>query len=149
MSDKTTLLREGNEAFGELRRAVDGLSEAEMREIWLGTWGVREILIHISGWHEAMTPALRRIARGEAPYPPGAYDDGDAWNARFVAAQDGVKAADAAVRLEATHREFVAAAGEVPDSHFVPGGAARDVFDGTGPGHYREHTAQIQAWRRA
>ena len=91
MSDKATLLRDGHDAFNELRREIDGLSEAEMHEAWLGPWGVREILVHIAGWHEAMTPALRRIARGEAPYPPGTYDDADAWNARFVEAQRGVK----------------------------------------------------------
>jgi hypothetical protein len=149
MSDKATLLREGSEAFDELRRTIEDLSEAEMREVWLGTWGVREILIHISGWHDAMIPALGRIGRGEAPYPPGAYDDADAWNARFVAAQQGAKAADVVARLETTHREFVGAAAAVPESHFVPGGAARDVFDGSAPAHYREHAAQIHAWRQA
>jgi hypothetical protein len=146
MSDKATLLRQGDEAFFELRQAIDGLSDARMREVWLGAWGVREILIHVSGWHDAMTPALRR---DEAPYPPGAYDDADAWNARFVEAQEGVKVADVAARLDATHREFIAAADAVPEAHFAPGGAARDVFDGSGPAHYREHAAQIREWRQA
>jgi Protein of unknown function (DUF1706) len=149
MSDKTTLLRAGDEAFGTLHQAIDGLSDAEMQEVWLGSWGVREILIHIAGWHEAMTPALQRIARGEAPYPPGAYDDADAWNARFVEEQRGVKAADILARLDSTYRAFVTAAGAVPEAHFEPGGAARDVFDGSGPAHHREHAAQIWEWRQA
>jgi len=55
----------------ELQRAVDGLTDDEMRRVWLGTWGVREILIHVSGWHEAMVPALGHIAKGDAPYPAG------------------------------------------------------------------------------
>ena len=148
MSEKATLLREGTEAFRALHQAIDGLSDAEMQEVWLGTWSVREILIHIAGWQEAMTPALGRIARGEAAYPPGAYDDADAWNARFVEEQRGMKAAEVLARLDTTYQEFAAAAGQVPEPHFEPGGAARDVFDGSGPGHYREHTAQMQAWRR-
>jgi len=49
MSDKATLLREAEEAFAELRETVDGLSEEALGRVWLGTWGVREILIHISG----------------------------------------------------------------------------------------------------
>jgi hypothetical protein len=49
MSDKERLLREADEAFVELRRAIDGLTDDEMRQAWLGSWGVREILIHISG----------------------------------------------------------------------------------------------------
>src|SRR4029077_20283485 len=84
MSDKERLLREADEAFAELRRAIEGLTDDEMRQGWFGSWGVREILIHISGWHEAMAPALGHIAGSEAPYPAGTYEDFDAWNARFV-----------------------------------------------------------------
>ncbi len=149
MSDKATLLREADEAFTDLRQAIYGLTDEEMRRVWLGTWGVREILIHISGWHEVMTPALGRVAKGEAPYPAGTYDDFDAWNARFVARQAGVKTADVLAALDASHREFVGAAAAVPEPHFVPGGAAREPFEGAGPGHYREHAAQIREWRQS
>ena len=105
MSDKERLLREADEAFAELRRAIEGLSDEEMQQGWLGSWGVREILIHISGWHEVMTPALGRIARGEAPYPAGTYDDFDAWNARFVLRKTGVKTGDVLAELDASHRD--------------------------------------------
>jgi len=148
MSDKATLLREADEAFAELRLAVEDLTDEEMRRVWLGTWGVREILIHISGWHEAMTPALGRIAKGEAPHPVGTYDDFDAWNARFVQQKTGVKTTDVLAELDASHREFVGAARAVPELHFVPGGAARQPFEGAGAGHYREHAAQIREWRQ-
>src|SRR5262249_28400137 len=84
MSDKTRLLHEADEEFTALRNAIDGLTDEEMSRVWLGSWGVREILMHISGWHQAMTPAFQHIARGEEPYAPGTYDDFDAWNARFV-----------------------------------------------------------------
>ena len=148
MSNKAMLLREADEAFTELRRAVDGLTDEELRRVWLGTWGVREILIHISGWHDAMTPALGRIAQGEAPYPPGTYDDFDAWNARFVEHKTGVKTADVLAELDASHRAFMAAAAALPDAQLAPGGAAREPFEGAGAGHYREHAAQIRDWRR-
>ena len=149
MGDKARLLREADEAFSELRRAVEGLTDEEMRRVWLGSWGVREILIHISGWHEAMTPALGRIAGGEAPYPAGTYDDFDAWNARFVLQKTGVKTDEVLAELDASHTNFVGAARSVPDQHFEPGGGARELFEGAGPGHYREHAAQIREWRRA
>jgi hypothetical protein len=126
MSDKATLLREADEAFTELRRAIDGLSDEEMRR------------------HGAMTAAFGQIAKGEAPYPAGTYDDFDAWNARFVEQKTGVKTADVLAELDASHREFVGAAAAVPEPHFAPGGAAREPFDGAGPGHYREHAAQIR-----
>jgi Protein of unknown function (DUF1706) len=148
MSDKEMLLREADEAFAELRRAIDGLTDDEMRQAWLGSWGVREILIHISGWHEAMTPALGHIARGEVPYPAGTYDDFDAWNARFVLQKTGVKTADVLAELDASHNGFVAAARAVPDQLFETGSPARQTFENNGPGHYREHAAQIREWRR-
>jgi hypothetical protein len=148
MSDKERLLREADEAFVELRRAIDVLTDDEMRQAWLGSWGVREILIHISGWHEAMTPALGHIARGEAPYPAGTYADFDAWNARFVLQKTGVKTADVLAELDASHSSFVAAARAVPDQHFETGRAAREAFENNGAGHYREHAAQIREWRR-
>ncbi len=148
MSDKSTMLRQAEDAFIELRQTVDGLSDDAMRRVWLGSWGVREILIHISGWHDAMIPAFANIAKGEAPYPPGTYDDFDAWNARFVESKSGVKSADVVAELHLSHRRFVGAAAALPDAHFVPGGGARDAFDGAGAGHYREHAAQIRQWRQ-
>lgn len=147
MSDKSTLLREADEAFVELKRAIDGLDDETIRQVWLGTWSVREILIHISGWHREMIPALARIARGEASYPAGTYDDFDAWNARFVDRKTGVKTSDVLAELDASHRAFMAAAAALPDAQLAPGGAARDPFEGAGAGHYREHAAQIRDWR--
>lgn len=148
MSDKSALVREADEAFAELHRAIDGLTDGQMRQIWLGTWGVREILVHISGWHHEMVPALERIGRGEPSYPAGAYDDFDAWNARFVERRTGVKLADVLAELDASHRDFVKTAATLPEPLFAAGGAARDLLEGAGAGHYREHAAQIHAWRQ-
>jgi len=145
MSDKARLLQESDDAFLDLRQAIDGLDDGRLTRVWLGTWSIREILIHITGWHQEMLPALARVARGEAAYPAGTYDDFDAWNARFVEAKAGVKVADVLVQLDASHRDFVRAAGAVPDAQLA---AARDLVEGTGAGHYREHAAQIRAWRQ-
>jgi hypothetical protein len=148
MGAKRELLHETEAAYRELREAVDGVPDARMTEPWLGSWGAREILVHISGWHREMIPALRRIAKGEAPYPDGvSYDDFDAWNARFVEAGRGVKLADVRAELAASHHDFVAAASALTDEHLAPGGAGRDLVTGIGPAHYREHAAQIQEWR--
>lgn len=150
MEDKQALLSEAESAYTELREAVDAVPDARMTEPWLGTWGAREILIHISGWHREMIPAFERIGRGEAPYPDGAsYDDFDAWNARFVEAKRGVKVADVRAELTASHRDFVAAAAKLADEHLASGGAARELFSGVGPAHYREHAGQIREWRAA
>jgi hypothetical protein len=149
MSDKVVLLRDAGEAFGELHRAFDGSTEEEAGRVWLGTWGVREILIHISGWHDAMASALDNIGKGEQGYAPGTYDDFDAWNARFVEQRAGVKLADVIAELDASHRRLVDAAAALPEAHFAEGSDARGAFEGAGAGHYREHAAQIREWRQA
>ena len=149
MSDKAKLLQQADEEFSGLREAIDGLSDDAMTTIWLGTWGVREVLVHVSGWHREVVPGFERIARGEAPFPPGTYDDFDAWNARFVTARAGATVADVRAELPASHAAFVRAAEALGEEDFAPGGAARDLFDGAGPAHYREHAEQIRAWRAA
>jgi Protein of unknown function (DUF1706) len=148
MSDKDKLLQDGEAAFTELRQAVTGVPEDAMGRVFLGTWGVREILAHVSGWHREMIPALARLGRGESPHPDGvSYDDFDAWNARFVEAKRGVKAAAVVAELDDSHRAFMTAAAALPDKHFADGETARSLFDGAGPAHYREHSAQIREWR--
>jgi hypothetical protein len=145
MSDKGRLLQEAEEAFGDLRQAIDGLDDARLTRVWLGTWSIREILIHISGWHQEMIPALARVGAGETAYPDGTYEDFDNWNARFVDARRGVKVADVIARLEASHRDFLRAADAVPDERFD---SATGLLEGCGTAHYREHAGQIRAWRQ-
>ena len=147
MSDKSALLREADEAFAELHQAIEGLGDEAMGRAWLGHWGVREILIHISGWHRAMIPALGRVAQGEAPYAPGTYDDFDGWNARFVADKHGVKMGDVLAELDDSHRGFIVAVAAVPDARIAADDGVRSLVDGSGAGHYREHAAQIRQWR--
>ncbi|HEY7518655.1 MAG TPA: ClbS/DfsB family four-helix bundle protein [Methylomirabilota bacterium] len=148
MGAKQDLLSEAAAAYTELREAADSVPDSRMTETWLGSWGAREILVHISGWHREMIPAFQRIARGQAPFAEGvSYDDFDAWNARFVEATRGVKVADVRAELTASHHDFVTAASALADEHLAPGGAAHDLFTGAGPAHYREHANQIREWR--
>jgi hypothetical protein len=95
-----------------------------------------------------MIPAFGRLGRHQTPYPEGvSYDDFDAWNARFVEAKRHAKLTDVLAELDASHRDFVAAAGALPDQHFAAGSPARELFEGAGAPHYREHAAQIRQWR--
>jgi hypothetical protein len=149
MSLKDDLLRQADDDFGALRRALVGLSDDAMRRPWCGVWGVREILAHIAGWQREMIPVLERVARGEKPIADGvSYEDVDAWNARHVGARRGLTVEGVRAELEASHREFLAAARAVPEARFAPDKTATRVVDLNGPHHYREHAAQILAWRR-
>jgi hypothetical protein len=147
MATKQELLQQAEQEYDGLKTAIKGLDETQMRQVWLGTWGVREIAAHITGWHREMVPALERLGRGEAPYPTGAYDDFDAWNARFVEARKGRSATEILSEMEASHRDLMGAASHLPDEQFAEGKPAAGLVDGVGPGHYREHAEQIRQWR--
>ena len=148
MSLKESLLRQADDDFGALKRALVGLDDEAMRRPWCGAWGVREILAHIAGWQRELTPVLERLARGERPIPDGvSYADVDGWNARHVIARRGLTVAGIRAELEASHREFFAAARAIPEARFGPDKTATRIVDLNGPHHYREHAAQIRAWR--
>jgi hypothetical protein len=149
MSLKDDLLRQTDDDLGALKRALVGLDDEAMRRPCLGTWGVREILAHITGWQREMIPVLERIARGEKPIAEGvSYEDLDGWNARLVLARRGLTVEGLRAALDVSHRDFLAAAREVPEARFGPDKTATRVVDLNGPHHYREHAAQILAWRR-
>jgi hypothetical protein len=147
-TSKEELLNEAAREYKALHEALQGLNEAQMTEVWLGTWSVRDIVAHIAGWHQEMGPALERLARGERPIREGvSYDDVDAWNARFAAARRATPVADVLLELDKTHEYFLRVAAAVPLERFQAGKTAWKIVDGNSAHHYHEHAEQIRAWR--
>jgi hypothetical protein len=148
VSNKQELLNEAARQYKAFHEAIQGLNEEQMTTVWLGTWSVRDIVAHMSGWHREMVPALERIARGERPVPPGvSYDDIDGWNEKFAAARSNTPVADVLLELDKTHEDFMHAAAQVPDERFVEGKTAWKIVDGNSAHHYKEHGDQIREWR--
>jgi uncharacterized protein (TIGR03083 family) len=148
MTAKEEVLGRAQQEYAAFRRAVAGLSEEQLTEPCVGSWGVREIAAHMAGWHREMMPALERLARGERPFAQGvSYDDADGWNAKFAAAVRHLPAADALRDLEGTHAAFLRAAAEVPEERFQPGKTAYRMVDLNSGHHYKEHGDEIRGWR--
>ena len=147
MEARQDIIQATEQEYVKLRTAIDGLGEAQMSEVWLGTWGVREIMAHVAGWQVEMLPALERLARGEEPYVKGIYDDFDRWNARFVETRKDVPTDDLLREVDLSHREFLREVARLSDETLAAGQAARGLVDGVGANHYREHAAQIVEWR--
>jgi hypothetical protein len=147
---KDQLLNLAAREYKSFHEALHGLNEEHMTEVCLGTWSIKDIVAHISGWHRQMGPALERIARGERPVPEGvSYDDVDAWNATFAAARRDADVADVLLELDKSHEYFMHAAATVPADRFLPGRTAWKIVDGNTAHHYHEHREQIAAWRRS
>ncbi|MBI4240278.1 MAG: ClbS/DfsB family four-helix bundle protein [Candidatus Rokubacteria bacterium] len=150
MSAKDDLLKQAHEELKAFKAAIQGLDERQLTEVWLGTWSVKDIVAHISGWHREMGPALERMARGEKPFPEGtSYEDVDAWNAKFAAAKKGASVSDVLREVDTSHEYLMAQAAKVPEERFVPGKTAYQMVDLTGAHHYKEHGDQIRAWRQS
>jgi hypothetical protein len=147
---KDELLNQAARDYKAFHETLTGLNEAQMSEVWLGTWSIKDIVAHISGWHREMGGALERLARGEKPVPPGvSYDDVDAWNAKFAAAKKKAPVADVLLEFDKSHEYFMHAAAGVPADRFQVGKTAWKLVDGNSAHHYREHAEQIRTWRKS
>ena len=150
MTTKDELLAAAAQAYRGFHEALRGLTEDQMTDRWLGTWSVKDIVAHMSGWHREMVPLLERLARGERPVPEGvSYDDADAWNATFAAAARDRSVADVLLEFDRSHEAFMRAALAVPAARYQPGKTAWRIVDLNSAHHYQEHGDQIQAWRRS
>jgi len=146
---KDGLLKELDREFDALLKAVDGLSDEQMVQPWFGSWSVRDILAHVTGWHHEMDEALERISRGERPVPEGVdYGNSDAWNARFVETWQNASPEAVLAELIASKGLFVAAARLVPEEKCEEGRAAYRILMNVGINHYREHAPAIREWRQ-
>ncbi|HEV8616883.1 MAG TPA: ClbS/DfsB family four-helix bundle protein [Methylomirabilota bacterium] len=147
---KDELLNLAAREYKAFHETLQGLNEEHMAEVWLGTWSIKDIVAHISGWHRELGPALERIARGERPIAQGvSYDDVDAWNAKFAAARRDAEVAEVLLEFDKSHEYFMHAAAGVPADRLQPGKTAWKIIDGNSAHHYREHREQIAAWRRS
>jgi len=147
-TSKDELLLAAAREYKAFHEALHGLNEDQMGEVWLGTWSVKEIVAHMSGWHRELLPVLERIARGERPVPEGvSYDDVDAWNARFATPAKNTEITDLLLELDRSHEDFMLAADRIPAARFQPGKTAYRTVDGVTAHHYREHADQVRAWR--
>lgn len=142
------LLGELDEAFAGLQTTYRDLPEARKRVIMQGTWSVKDILVHIAGWHREMAGALARIARGEKAAPEGVdYSNFDAWNARWVEAARGTPVAEVEKDLDGSFVAFRQAVAALPENRLIPGRTADRIVHEAGMDHYHHHASQIRAWR--
>src|SRR5690348_5659647 len=109
--DKNETIAAVQTDFGRLLGAIDGMDERAMSKVFYGSWSVKDILAHISGWQHTMTEAMQRMARGERPTPEGVdYSDADKWNAKFAAVMAPQNATTVVADLRQSFSNYLKAA---------------------------------------
>jgi hypothetical protein len=147
--DKQSVVQELRDAYKEYMGAVEGLNEEQLTKPFLGDWSVREITGHIIGWQEQMTTGFERMARGERPTPEGAnWQETQAWNDKFAAGVQERTGTELVQELDGRVEQMIAAIQALPDDRFGEGKTANRMADGSGYGHLREHTPEIQQARQ-
>jgi hypothetical protein len=96
------------------------LFSPEMMEVcFVGTWAIRDLLAHLSGWDVTNLEAAKKILKGELPgfY---AYHDPDwaSYNALLVAKYKRDAFQVLLSLVEETHRELIHFLEEIPASEF-------------------------------
>jgi hypothetical protein len=109
----------------------------------VGYWSVRDVMSHIATWNEEALKALPLILEGR-PLPR--YMGIDAFNAREQARKQYLSLEQVKKELPVTYHKLTDYLQNLPETAFgSPRFSKRLRLDTIG--HYREHTAQIAAWR--
>lgn len=148
MAGKQQQLGQAEREYDRLKAAIMGIDAAGLRQRWLGSWGVREILSHITGWQRELTPALERLARGASVYPDPAYADEERWSAGFIEDHLGCSLDEIVQELDISHHALLTAAAALPEQQFGDGSPTAKLLRDLAGGHYREHAEQMRDWRQ-
>lgn len=147
------------QSYAELSGAVDALSVAQIeRPGAQDEWSVKDILAHVSFWHNRLAALLEAVLSGTAPRPlsePGEDIAAtvDRVNAAHYAATKDLPAATVRADLEHSYARVVATLARLRDADLADtsalstllGGSLLELIAGDTYGHYEEHLPAIQA----
>lgn len=151
---KAKVERELVEAWQALASAVDSFSDVELEQAGVVEgWSVKDLLGHIAFWAQEAARNLGLIAAGKAdevrrPDSQGAVDE---WNERERRLREGRPLADMREDWLESFQEAMQALAAFPSEKLqegFEGGTVLELFAVDTYHHYREHLAQLAAWRR-
>jgi hypothetical protein len=150
MTSKQDAIGQLEQAYGSFRGKIAGLPDDAWSEVWLGDWGLSQLLAHMAGWFHEMTAAIERVGKGERPTPPGTdYSNPDPWNAKFAATASPGK--NELGIFDLRFKEYVAAANALPEDLYGQNDEGRPkignrLLDTAGIHHFAEHGGQLDDW---
>ena len=110
----------------------------------VGQWSVRDVMAHITTWEEEKLKILPLILEGKSLHRR--YRSIDAFNAQEQERKQYLSLDQVKQELAATHKHLMAFLAGIPENTYVKEKrflrSIRLTYN-----HYREHAAQIAAWR--
>jgi hypothetical protein len=152
--DRQDILNRQSNARAELHAATQGLSGAEIDSLPVaGTWTIRDILAHVSGWAAWDLAAIRAMLADEQP-DWAAIQAVDTFNARLVAERRGWSVQQILAEMGQAQANLQDLLASLSDEDLFRAGPFRGPYWDNLAGwlqvgweHEEEHAAQIRAWR--
>jgi hypothetical protein len=145
------LLARIDEGWRPFREAVRGVGRARMNEATGAGWTFRDLVAHISAWHDLTTRRLRALLEtGKLPGPGDeralglpAFRDVDEFNARVTASHRLVGAEALTDELDTTYRALRRAVAALTDEQLRANDDVIAIVRGNTVGHYLEHATEL------
>lgn len=131
--------------WGEISALFEGVGDRWDEPGATGDWTPRDVLAHITAWHEialAWYVDTARTGQVDAPWAPWG-DDLDAFNESLHQKALGISVADVRANADRARAAFVEAVAALPNE--VSDRQIR-VTTGNGHGHYEEHIPPLTAF---
>ena len=141
---RNTLRRmdDGWAAFSERVSALRG--EQLTTRLGEGAWTRKQMLAHITTWHELTTDRLLRFVESGEPVGLPGEESEDAINARTARASEGRTTGEIVIAMTDTHRRLRRTVATLTDAQLAAhDGWASAVIAGNSFGHYEEHLADL------
>ena len=120
---------------------ASALSEPDV----VGHWSVQDVMGHITTWEEEKMKIIPLILKGKPIHRR--YSSVDAFNAQEQKRKQHLPLEQVKQELAATHERLVAFLADLPEDAYTSGNRLLRSLRLT-CNHYREHGAQITAWRQ-
>jgi Mycothiol maleylpyruvate isomerase N-terminal domain len=151
MSERDDNLAALDEGYDEFRMLLGGIPQDAYDETWMGDWGARHLLAHLSGWFREMAGSFERLGRGERPGREGIdMNDADGVNANFV--ETLPPATEALADFDGAFKAFRDAAAALDEGLFGMDEAkgrlriGSRLLETAGAGHFEEHVGELREW---
>ncbi len=144
MTPRDDLLERMLSAWTELMTVVEQLDGRFDVDLGDG-WRVRDVLAHIALWERV---ANWKLSGADVPNSEGVIDrdpwDLNEFNETMRARWRDRPVSDVLAELRAAHEALVATVEGAPDEQCAPDGAAHEVIEQDGAGHYEHHLAALR-----